>query len=372
VPPGPIVREDAGVDLSPDDARAIRMANLLLTRRPDGPDELTAVVEWFGAMQAQDVASGLWSLGARLPAYTRSQILDQLERRSVLRTWPMRGTIHFIPSRDAHWMLELTARRPFQAAEKRWASWGLDGATIDAAVDLLATTLAGDRRLTRTDAVAMLNAAGIDTSAQRGYHILVAASVRGVVCIAPHVGNDPTFVLLDDWAGERTTPDRDTALGILAGRFFASHGPATEKDFAGWTGLSLTDARRGIAAHDLATVRVDGTPMLVRRSDLDAVVPHDTIAVLPAFDEYLLGYKDRSQMATPAQLAAIVPGNNGVFQPTVVQNGKVVALWRRVTGKAATTITVTPFGRVPRARVEAAFEPYAHYLEQPVRVKWAD
>src|SRR5215813_4079482 len=295
--------------------------------------------------------SPLWSLGARLPAHTRADIVGELERRTVLRTWPMRGTIHFIPSRDAHWMLELTARRPFQPIEKRWASWGLDSATMNKSVNVLAD-------------------AGIDTSTQRGYHILVAASIHGVVCIAPHIGKDPTFVLLDDWAGDRNEPDRGEALAILAGRYYASHGPATEKDFAGWTGLNLTDARRGIAALGLARVRVDGTPMLVCPADLDAIATHDEIAVLPAFDEYLLGYKDRSLMATPTQLSAIVPGNNGVFQPTIVRRGEVIGLWKRTTGKTATTITVNPFGRVPKQRVVTAFDSYARYLEQPIRVRW--
>lgn len=358
------------MDLTADDARAIRMANLLLTRRAGQPTDVTGVVEWFGAMQAQDVSSGLWSLGARLPAHTRADILDQMESRAVLRTWPMRGTIHFIPSRDAHWMLELTARRSFQATETRWAAWGLDAATVDKSIDLLAAALAGGKRLTRTDALEVLARAGVDTSRQRGYHILAAASIHGVVCIAPHVGKDPTFVLLDDWAADRNVPDRDESLAILARRYFASHGPATERDFAGWTGLNLTDARRGIAAQGLATVRVDGTPMLVHPADLDAIPGHDEIAVLPAFDEYLLGYKDRALMATPQQLAAIVPGNNGVFQPTVVQRGKVIALWKRTTGKTGTTITVNPFGRVPKQRIVSAFDAYARYLEHPVRVRW--
>jgi winged helix DNA-binding protein len=359
------------VELSADDARAIRMTNLLITPRSGRPTDVTGVVEWFGAMQAQDVASGLWSLGARLPAYTRSSVLADLERRTVLRTWPMRGTIHFVPSRDTHWMLELAARRPLQTVEKRWEQLGLDSATVSTSIELLAAALAGGERLTRTDALAVLTAAGIDTSAQRGYHLLIAASIRGVVCMAPHVGKDPTFVLLDHWAAERRRPDRDEALGILAGRYFASHGPATERDFAGWTGLNLTDARRGIASQDLAKVRVDGVEMLVRPADLNAVTDHDDIAVLPPFDEYLLGYKDRSLMATPAQLAAIVPGNNGVFQPTVVSRGKVIALWKRTTGKSATTVTISPFGRVPRQRVTDAFEAYAGYLEHPVRVRWA-
>src|SRR5262249_29207396 len=152
--------------------------------------------------QAQDFASGLWSLGARLPGCSRTDILGQLERGTVLRTWPMRGTIHFIPSRDAHWMLELTARRPFQATERRWATWGLDAATVNKSIDVLAAALAGGKRLTRTEALAALADAGVDTSSQRGYHILVLASIHGVVCIAPPVGKDPTFVLLDHWAAD--------------------------------------------------------------------------------------------------------------------------------------------------------------------------
>jgi hypothetical protein len=363
--------EDVRVELTGADARAIRMANLLLTGATDRPSDIAGVVEWMGAMQAQDIASALWSFGVRLPAYTLADIETELETRSVLRTWPMRGTIHFVPSRDAHWMLELTARRPYRETETRWAQLGLDGATIDKSVDLLADGLAGGQRLTRTEALVMLNAAGIDTTAQRGYHILVAASIRGITCIAPQVGKEQTFVLLDEWATERNQPDRDEALAILAGRYFASHGPASEKDFAGWTRLTLTDARRGIAAHDLARVRVDGVDMLVPPANLDAVAASDDIVVLPGFDEYMLGFKDRSLMATPAQLASLVPGNNGVFAPTIVQGGRVIGSWKRTTGKKSTVVNASAFGRAPRARIVAAFDAYAHYLGHPVEVRWA-
>ncbi len=375
----------AYVDLTAGAARAIRMTSLLLAgeqvtgEQPAGgqpagalrPAGVAGVVEWFGAMQAQDIASGLWSLGVRLPHLDRAAIEAEIEQAAVLRTWPMRGTIHFVPSRDARWMLDLTGKRVWAALGKRRADLGIDDTVFTTALDVLGAGLSGGRRLTRRQALDLLDKAGIDTTGQRGYHLLMSASLHGVTCIAPHVGREQTFALLDDWVTAHHQPDRDEALAILAGRYFASHGPASERDFAGWTGLTLADARRGIAAHDLATVRVNDVDMLVRPTVLDVASGRDEIVVLPGFDEYLLGFKDRSLMATPQRLAAVVPGNNGMFAPTVVLRGEVIAIWKRTSRSSGTVVTLTPFGRVPRARVTDAFAGYARYLGHPVEVRWA-
>lgn len=122
-------------------------------------------------------------LRVRLPTRAMVDVQTELETRSVLRIWPMRGTIHFVPSRDAHWMLELAALRPFRATEGRWARLGCDGATVAKSLERLGAGLAGGQRRTRSEAFAMLNKAGVDTIAQRGYHILVTASIHGITCI---------------------------------------------------------------------------------------------------------------------------------------------------------------------------------------------
>ncbi|MFC7549984.1 winged helix DNA-binding domain-containing protein [Plantactinospora sp. GCM10030261] len=355
------------------------MASLLLRSGVGAPpSDVAGVVEWFGAMQAQDINSGLWSLGARLPGMTQDDVWAALERREAIRTWPMRGTVHFVPPRDAHWMLELTGVRALAGAAARRVTVGLTEELADKAVRVLGAALAGGGRFTRDDCVAALAAAGIELSGQARYHILWYASQKGVLCVAPHVGKEQTFVLLDEWVPQPRRPSRDEALAILAVRYFRSHGPTTRQDFAGWTGLPAADAKRGIAAAGdaLTTVRVDGVDMVVDPVLLDATpaaLADDEVRALPGFDEYLLGFKDRSLMVDAAHKQAIVPGGNGVFQSTVVRTGRVVGTWKRSTGKTRTVVRVLPLvalTRKDRARVEAAFEPYARFIDHPVEVRW--
>jgi hypothetical protein len=356
------------------------MSSLLLRDHPGGrPGDVAGIVAWFGAMQAQDIASGMWSLGARLPGRTHADVLAALERGEAIRTWPMRGTIHFVPPRDAHWMLELTGVRALAAATARRATVGLSAEEADRGVEVLGAALADRKRLTRGECLKALADGGVAADGQRGYHLLWYASQVGVSCIAAHVGTEQTFMLLDDVAPEPNRPDRDEALGIMALRYFRSHGPTTRKDFVGWTGLTAADAKRGIAAagEHLATVTVDDVEMVVDRALLDTVPPDapvDDMRVLPGFDEYLLGFKDRSMMVDAAHRQAIIPGNNGVFRSTVVRAGRVIATWKRTLTKKNTVVAVSPLTALTaaeRSRVEAAFEPYAAFIGLPPAVRWS-
>ncbi|GAA2637115.1 winged helix DNA-binding domain-containing protein [Paractinoplanes durhamensis] len=351
-------------------ALGLRMTSLLL--RGGGPTTVEGITSWFGAMQAQDVNSVLWSLGARLPGWSLTDVNKALEDRSVLRTWPMRGTVHLVPARDAHWMLDVMGTRSLTGVAKRWDYLGLDKATAEKAMDLLGSALAGGKRLTRAECLVTLTDGGVEVTGQRGYHLLWYASQRGVTAIAPHVGKDQTFVLLDEWVPSPFTPSREEALGLIALRFFRSHGPATRKDLVGWTGLTMGDVKTGIgvAGDALVTVDVEGVEMIMA-ADLEEL-PDTAWLALPGFDEYMLGYKDRSLMASASDLAAIIPGGNGVFQSTLVRSGRVVATWKRVLGAKGVTVTVlplVPFKAADHRKAAAALEPFAQFLGVPLIVK---
>ncbi|MCY1144555.1 winged helix DNA-binding domain-containing protein [Actinoplanes sp. Pm04-4] len=349
-------------------ALGLRMTSLLL--RGNAPGDVAGIVEWFGAMQAQDVNSALWSFGCRLPGVTLAKINEAIEDRSVLRTWPMRGTVHFVPAVDAHWMLELMGVRALSGAAKRRETLGLDEATVDRAVDVLGEALAGGKRFTRAECMTAMVDGGVEVAGQRGYHLLWYASQRGVTAIAPHVGKEQTFVLLDEWVPAPRRPSREEALALIALRYFRSHGPATRKDFAGWTGLTMTDCRAGIAgAGDaLTTVEVDGAEMIMA-ADAPDLGPGEWLA-LPGFDEYMLGYKDRSLMTDDFE--AVVPGGNGVFRSTLVEAGRVRATWTRTLTRKGVTVTVEPltsFSQRDRDAAAKALEPYAAYLDLALTVK---
>ncbi|MBO0870713.1 MAG: AlkZ family DNA glycosylase [Micromonosporaceae bacterium] len=366
------------------------MVSLLLAPRPAGyagepaPSTVAGVVTWFGAMQAQDAASAAWSFGVRLPALTLADLDAAFERGEAIRTWPMRGTVHYVPPPDAHWMLDLMGVRALAGAAKRREGLGLATETANAAVDVLGAVLAGGKRLTRAQCLDALRDAGIDVTGQLGYHLLWYASQSQVTCFAPNIGNEQAFMLLDECVPEPNRPDRDEALATIATRYFRSHGPTTRQDFAGWTGLTMADCRRGIAAagDSLAPVTVDGAEMYADRALLEARLVGAArparrkrpALALPGFDEYMLGFKDRSMMLDAEHMQAIVPGGNGMFQPTLVLGGRVVGTWRRRLKRATVAVTVTALADLSpadRTAVEAAFAGYGRYLGLPVELTWS-
>lgn len=339
------------------------------------------VVEWFGAMQAQDVASGHWSFGVRLPGLTEADVTAATAAKQIVRTWPMRGTIHFVPPADAHWMLEVTGARQLRGLEPRWAQLGIDEAMVRRAAEVLGSVLADGGLMTRAECIDALNSAGLDASGQRAYHYLWWASQTGVTVIGPQQGKEQTFALLAAWAPAPNRPDPEEALAILAERYFRSHGPASVKDFAGWTALTMAEARRGVAGAGelLVAVEVEGQPMMMAAAALAAVggadgVPTESspaaLLVLPGFDEYLLGFKDRSLMADPATMAAVIPGGNGMFRNTVVVDGQVRATWKRSVKAKRVDVKVLPVGgwrpdRAQKARLAGAFEAFARFFGRP-------
>ena len=362
--------------LDPDTARALRMRALLLAPGVlPRPESVAEVVTWFGAMQAQDLGSGLLSFGVRLPHLTMADVQAATEAKEAVRTWPMRGTVHFVPPRDARWMLGTTGVKALAGAAKRREFLGLSAADADRAVEVLRAGLTVGGRLTRAECVALLADAGLVAEGNFAYHLLWYASQHGVTCIGPNVGSEQTFVLLDEWVPDRVTLTNDEALRTLAVRYCRSHGPATRKDFAGWTGLSMSDVRRGIelAGDELAPVEVDGSAMYLAAAALESPAEplSDELVALPGFDEYLLGYKDRSLFIGPDDLQVIVPGGNGVFRPTLVRAGRVVGTWKRGGTPRSPKVDVTalPGHRTPGIRaLKTAFEGYSRYLGTDVMI----
>ena len=336
------------------------------------------IASWFGAMQAQDAASGLFSLGVRLPQPSLSDVEAAFERADVIRTWPMRGTIHVIPAEDARWMLGLTGSRSMAASLGRRDQLGLDAATADKAVSVLSEALAAHPRLTRAECLQVIQDAGIPTDGQRGYHLLWFAAVQGVICIGPQDGKQQTFTLLDTCAPVQVPLEGDDALAELACRFFRSHGPAPVTDFAGWSGLTLTASRRGVALNEgrLVSLRHEDRDLWLTvdlADDLASGAWRDwSVAVaLPGFDEFVLGYKDRRIPVGESGLERIVPGNNGMFRSTVCIDGRAVAVWTRAVRRDRVDIALEPFDGLTseqQARIPGAFERYAQFIGVPARL----
>ncbi|MFA7265392.1 MAG: winged helix DNA-binding domain-containing protein [Candidatus Nanopelagicales bacterium] len=337
------------------------------------------VVEWLGAMQGQDLASVTWSLGLRLPALTQSDVDGAFEQGAVLRTWPMRGTIHLIASNNARWMLDTVGSRALSGVQRRWDYLGLDRSTVERAGVVLEQALVGGKRLTRSQCADALNDAGIATTGQRLYHLLWHSSQVGITCFGPSIGKEQTFVLLSEFAPIQRTLVGEEALAELAWYFVRGHGPIPAKDFAGWAGIAMGPARKALVAND-GRIREIGSEVgtLWATDELanaisvngDLGFSKGTLA-LPGFDEYMLGYKDRTLMLEPGHLQAVVPGNNGVFRSTIVDRGKVMGTWKRTATKRKVRIEVDALADLTPEQVsgfEAAVRRYGRFVGLEVEI----
>jgi hypothetical protein len=194
------------------------------------------VVRWMGAVQAQDYLYSLWAIGLRMKNAIAVDVEQAIADRTILRTWPMRGTVHFVPAEDAAWMLRLLSQQVIIRARSVRRKAGLDEATFRKSKKILAKPLQG-KQLMRNEVYDTLERAGIPARLRtplgsRGMHIITHLALEGFICFGPRRGKQPTFVLLDEWVPNPRQIDRDEALAELAGRYFRSHGPATEYDYA--------------------------------------------------------------------------------------------------------------------------------------------
>jgi winged helix DNA-binding protein len=345
----------------------------LVNQRIDGekfqkPEE---VVRWLGAIQAQDYLQSLWAIGLRLKSATVADIEQAIFDGKIVRTWPMRGTLHLVPPEDAKWMLKLSASRMLAKDGRRLKQLRLDEETMECCKELFYDALKGNKRLSRPNMMQLLEEAGISTENQRGYHILWYVSQTGLICLGPMQDRQQTFVLLDEWVPNSRELSREESLAELARRYFVSHGPATAHDFAWWAGLTVTEARSGLEAAmpGLTSERIDGKEYwMTRDAPGHLVYDKSSVRLLPGFDEYLIGYKDRSAVLAVEDAPKVVPGKNGVFLPTIVVGGRVVGTWKRRLKKNSIDITLSPFthlGDSDERAIEAA-ESYSDFVGVPL------
>lgn len=338
------------------------------------------VVDRMLAVQAQDLRWAKWAVAVRSPGTTSADIDALIDSGRIVRSWPMRGTLHLVPGPDLGWMLGLTTPRLWAGAAARRRDLGLDEATIERARTVAVEALSGGRELTRADFLALLQRHGIGTDGQRGYHLIWHLAQSGTLCWGRQLDAQQMLVLLSDWVPRPRQLERDEALGEYLLRYLAGHGPAPLTDFAWWSQLTMADARTALAVVGgrLDTFDVDGVRhLLPQQSDLGPLGrassgrgPNAVLA-LPGFDEYLLGYRDRSFAIEPENLTRVIPGKNGIFLPVLVRSGRIFGTWRRDWQPRAITVQPTPFTTQSPASgqsTERALHEYARFLGRPAQV----
>ncbi len=342
------------------------------------------VVRWMGAMQAQDYQQALWAIALRTKAATQADVEAEITDRQIVLSWTMRGTIHVVAAADLRWLLELCASRKLAGDGTRLRQLELDERLLGRCAEVFSDALEGGKVLTRSAMLGLISGIGIDPSGGRGYHILWQLAQTGLICFGPKHGKEQTFVLLEEWIAKQPHKPCDEALVELAKRYVASHGPATAQDFAGWTGLTLTEARAGLdwLRADVTTFQCDGRefwwqeqpPQLESVSRTAPGASLSGASLLPGFDEYLLGYKDRRDVLAVEHAPRVVPGGNGIFLPMLVghgggaEDGQVVGTWQRSIKKKGVVVALRPFFEIHNLeeRIRAAVVRYCAFLGLPL------
>lgn len=333
-------------------------------------DSPADVVRWFGAVQAQDFLGALWGIGLRTKGATEASVEAAIARREIVRTWPMRGTLHFVAAQDVRWMTRLLTPRVIAGARSRYRQLELDDAVFARSAQAAERALGGGS--IRRDALyEVWNRAGIATDGSRGLHLLGYLAQTGVVCFGHREGKQHTIALLDEWLPPARDLGRDEALGELARRYFTSHGPATVHDLAWWSGLTVTEARTGVdnAGTALASETVGARTFWFAPSR--AARTSSAAFLLPAWDEFTVAYRDRTDILDP-KFATRVNAGGGVLKPVIVRRGQVVGIWQRTIGKRGVVVRPSFFARpdrAARAGVEVAASVYGRFLGLPASVE---
>ncbi|MDR1170200.1 MAG: winged helix DNA-binding domain-containing protein [Prevotellaceae bacterium] len=304
-------------------------------------NEPEKLVAWMGAIQAQDYSMSKWALGVRLQSATVVDVEAALSAGKILRTHVMRPTWHLVAAEDIRWMLQLSGERIKSSAASRDRNLEITGELYSKCNRLIEKILEGNNHLTRQELALELTKAGIAADTSRMTHFMMRAEVEGIVCSGIDRGNRQTYALIDERVPPAKTLHREEALATLATKYFRSHSPAGLQDFAWWSGLSVGNARQAVhlIQPELFTVMFHESLLFVHQSYRGELESPDTFHFLPAFDEYIIAYKDRTGVLdTEYQMKAF--SKNGIFHPVIASNGRIAGTWQKTASK--NRITVKP------------------------------
>ena len=362
----------AASKLSSRDIALRRLASQrLVGQRFTSPAE---VVRQLGAVQSQDYAGGKWGIGQRLDGAVDGDVERAFTDGAIVRTHVLRPTWHFVAAEDLRWMLALTAPRVRATMLTYDRHLGLDEAVFARSAAVITRELSGGRHRTRAQLGEALAREKIDSGVgQRMAHLMMRAELDGVVCSGARQGNQSTYALLDERVPPGPQLQRDEAMQELAVRYFRTRGPATVHDFSWWSGLKMGDARRAVelAGERLAHETIDGTDYWFT-DDAPAPGGAGSAHLLPNYDEYFIGFRDRSALQGRVAASKIdVPA--GVFLThVVVVDGELVGGWKRSVVGGTVIVEVRLVVDVPRramSQVHAQVKRYGEFLGMPVEVE---
>jgi hypothetical protein len=318
------------------------------------------VVAWLAAVQAQDYSGAKWALGQRMNGPSHAVVEGAFNRGAILRTHVMRPTWHFVAPSDIRWLLALTAPRVLAISAYYQRQNELDDKTFASSRAVLERALEGGKHLTRVELAAALNRSGIVASGPRLGHLMMHAELSAVICSGPRRGKQFTYALLEERVPRARVLTRDESLAELTRRYFTSHGPATARDFAWWSGLTVADTKRGLEMirSSIDTHVVGGLTCYLCADSPPARPVRPSCYLLPNYDEYLIAYKDREFIRSAGT-------GHDRFPHHLILDGRLAGSWRPSESQGsmhATAAPYKPFNGVDRKKLAAAIERYARFM----------
>jgi len=334
------------------------------------------LVSHMGAMQAQDYNMAKWAIGVRLPGITEKIIEESFNKGDILRTHVLRPTWHFVSVDDIYWMLELTGPKIKNSLKSRSNELGITPAFLNKSYAVLEKILSNYKHLTRAEIVAALKKSKINVNSSQIYHLMLNAELDAVACSGTMKGKNQTYSLLSERVTKKKKLKKDEALAELAKRYFSSHGHATLQDFAWWSSFSATETKRALEVlkSDIVCKKINSKDywFLKSSSFLDSTTKKESVYLLPAYDEFLVSYKDRTASISSYEHQLAV-STNGVFRPIIVVNGQVIGRWQRIVKKNHIVVGINLFKsvdkKIKQLIQERAME-YGSFCDREVKILW--
>lgn len=326
----------------------LRRSNLCLASNQDR--SISELFLYLGAMQAQDLRMSKLAIALRTHARTKAEVEAAINRGDIIRTHILRPTWHFVAAENLRWMLQLTAPRIKASMRSRHRQLEIDEEAVKQSNSIIEQALLQGNALDREALLQKLSEANIVIAGNRGYHLLLRAELDALICSGPLQDGKHTYALMDERVPPSDPiPDAEAVIR-LARLYFHSHGPARLKDFIWWSGLTTGMAKKALSTleKELLSVQVEGESYWMAETDPSPQVP---IQLLPAYDEFLIGYQDKSFAVAPSVNPKRI-FNSGVFRPMLLVDGRVAGIWKLDTSRKQSRIQVELLAEQMRVKAE--------------------
>lgn len=326
--------------------------------------EVTELVSHMGVLQAQDFQMVKWAIGLRVPGTTAEDIDNLIQKGKLLRTHLLRPTWHMVADKDIYWLLELTAPRIIAAQKWRHKELGLTDTILKKSLKVMEKAFKETKQLTREELIEELEKAKIATNENRASHLLFMAELDGLLCSGSGKGQRTSYRLLSETVKKPTSISKEEAMAKLTTLYFTSRGPATLEDFMNWSGFAITEVKKAmeeLPSHLISETIGENTYWWSDKAKIH-LKEKGQLHLLPSFDEYIIGYKDRSAVLQEVHHKTAV-SNNGIFWPTIVLDGQVIGIWKRTIKKETLEIKPSFFDKATKSSVKLLEAEAKHYGE---------